>query len=753
MHDWLTIVLQCVRGGTGLELGVALVGCTLSSKIRIQKAFKFVEPYIDRARQGADMERNALGFLPPNAYRQAAEQGKLFIAVDAADLYLGHLMFGGVFPHGKVQQIYCTPEFRRYGVAKALMNELVNYAQDRAYLSLSAKVASDLSEANDFYERMGFHAVSTHPGGKTRGRLLYRRVRDLDTPSLFDLMAPKKREHLPSLGIYGSYSTKTPIYAVDLNVLFDVSKQRGRSEDAGTVMNAGFRNDIRLVITKEFINELERTTDKFPNDPYLQIALKMNVLPTPKLKDISAIEKNLARVIFPDRSRQGILTAQDKSDIRHLATAIFHKIAGFITSEKALLRAHEYLQFEYGLDILGVSDFADAMSSDDDENLQNQVARTNETDLSSRPLSDSNYQAARSFLAHQRVPQQAIKYALSRGDYVNPHSHVVVSGGSDVISFATWNIWQNPRKMANVFLYANESSPAVKTAIDHTLSRICSGVSYSAPARICLNVLPGHPVTKSIALAHGFRPEPGQEEHATALHKVAVGDAIDEQSWGRLRQILKSLVGVELRSTIPTYKGPYQRITVKTTSGQDEAIPLQELEALLSPALILLPGRPGTVVSIKRIFADELLGTSEQLSLLTPPEAGFLKNRVYYNTPRAASILAPGTPILFYESSEGGGRKSIIAVGRTTASHVISDDKVNPDTKRRGVLDAGGLKHIGASKSKLVTSFDNIMVFKKPVSLGKLREIGCADGANFVTAKQISSHHLIEIIREGLKNG
>ena len=83
---------------------------------------------------------------------------------------------------------------------------------------------------------------------------------------------------------------------------------------------------------------------------------------------------------------------------------------------------------------------------------------------------------------------------------------------------------------------------------------------------------------------------------------------------------------------------------------------------------------------------------------------------------------------------------------------MLTADQVNPDMKRRGVLDAGGFKHIGVSESKLVTAFDNIMVFRKPVPLNKLREIGCADGANFVTAKRIEPHHLKKIIDEGLKN-
>lgn len=729
------------------------VGCSLSRKISVLKSFEDVEPYVDYARQGADMDRKALGFLPPNAYRQAAEQGKLFIAVDAAGVFLGHLMFGGVFPYGKVLQIFTRPESRKQGVAQALINELVNYGCERSYLSLSAKVASDLSEANDFYERMGFHIVSTLPGGKTRDRLLYRRVRDLNTPSLFDLMAPKELNRPPSLGISENYSTVIPIYAVDLNVLFDVSKQRRRGEEAGMVVNAGFSNDIRLVITQEFIKELERTTDQFPNDPYLQLALKMSVLQPPKPRHASSIEEKLASVIFPERSRRGILTTQDKSDLRHLSTAIHHKIAGFITSENALLRAHDYLQSEYGLDVLGVSDFADAMSSGDDEPVPNEVARTNETELSSGPLLDSISKNVRSFLTHQHVPPQTLENALSRGDAVYPQKHMILRGEGGIISFASWKLTQSPRKMAKVFLCANEALPAAKTSIDHTLERICSGVSSGAPARIRLHILPGHPVTRKIALAHGFRPEPGQEGHGSTMHKVAIGDVIDELSWQHVRKSLKSLVGVELPPTIPTYEGPDQRIPFKTSSGRDEAIPLQDLETLLSPALILLPGRPGTVVSIKRVFADELLGTAEQFSLLMPPEAIFLKERVYYNTPRAASILAPGTPILFYESAEGGGRKSVIAVGRATETHLLTDDQLDPDTKRKGVLDAVGLKHIGVSESKLATAFDNIMPFKKAVPLDKLREIGCADGANFVTAKRIASHQLVRVIHEGMKSG
>ena len=127
---------------------------------------------------------------------------------------------------------------------------------------------------------MGFQAVRTLRGGKTRDRLLYHRVCDLETPSLFDLMAAKEHEHLPSLGITGNFSSKPPIYAIDLNVFFDVSKQRVRSDDAGMVISAALSNDIRLVIAEEFIKELQRSSQKLPEDIHLKFALKIRTLPT-----------------------------------------------------------------------------------------------------------------------------------------------------------------------------------------------------------------------------------------------------------------------------------------------------------------------------------------------------------------------------------------------------------------------------------------------------------------------------------------
>ena len=48
-----------------------------------------------------------------------------------------------------------------------------------------------------------------------------------------------------------------------------------------------------------------------------------------------------------------------------------------------------------------------------------------------------------------------------------------------------------------------------------------------------------------------------------------------------------------------------------------------------------------------------------------------------------------------------------------------------------------------------VTEFDNLLKFRNPVPLARLKEIGCADGANLVTARALSYDSLQKLIEIG----
>ena len=127
-----------------------------------------------------------------------------------------------------------------------------------------------------------------------------------------------------------------------------------------------------------------------------------------------------------------------------------------------------------------------------------------------------------------------------------------------------------------------------------------------------------------------------------------------------------------------------------------------------------------------------------------------MKERAYFSTPRTTALLSEGKPLLFYESGKAGGQASIIAAARVVRTGLTKKIDIGPNIKRRGVLESGELARVISSPNVSVTTFDNIMLLTRPVAFRRLREIGCVDGTNLVTSKEITASHLARILREGM---
>ncbi|MDP6718325.1 MAG: hypothetical protein QGF59_06715 [Pirellulaceae bacterium] len=147
---------------------------------------------------------------------------------------------------------------------------------------------------------------------------------------------------------------------------------------------------------------------------------------------------------------------------------------------------------------------------------------------------------------------------------------------------------------------------------------------------------------------------------------------------------------------------------------------------------------------IWRNFADDLLGTGDQLPLFGSPEAAFVTRRTYFNSPRTASLMRPGVPILFYESKRSGGRGTIVAAARISDATVMAKDQVPEDLRRRAVVE--DLDPLSASTDVLATSFDNLLRFVMPVSLDALRALGAIGSANLQSPTALNSAQLSAIL-------
>lgn len=100
----------------------------------VRQAPAEVLPFADAARTIADNDRESLGFYPPQVYRQAAQDGNVFVAVDVSrgsPKFAGHLWFGARFPQIRIHQLAVAPNMQGCGIGRILIESLVKFAEDR----------------------------------------------------------------------------------------------------------------------------------------------------------------------------------------------------------------------------------------------------------------------------------------------------------------------------------------------------------------------------------------------------------------------------------------------------------------------------------------------------------------------------------------------------------------------------------------------------------------------------------------------
>lgn len=707
--------------------------------------------FVPEVQRYADMEKDALGFLPASVYEEAAQSQNLLIAVTpkfGLNVYAGHLLFGGRFPHAKVFQIFVAQEFRSKGVASALVDRLVEVVEACSYLSISARVADDLP-ANGFWEAMKFDLAGVKPGGLSRKRMINVRVMQLNTRTLFSLIAEQTQE----LGLADRLALREPVYVIDLNVFWDVVHRRPRSPYAAEIVSAALRQLIHVVVTPEFIRELSRTPRPTPSDPALEFAMQLPMLPEPESRRVDSLVTQLAEMVFPARARAGTLSARDRSDLTHLAVAVHHNANGFVTSEDALLRAGDAIHSRYGIEVLHVEKLSGALRT------MQQAVPSFRAQLSSDTiyicdLLAGNSSQVESFLKANPAPLEYREDFLSFGSISSDRKRIAVMSETQMVCLASWDTAAGLHARANVRLVADEEHPAVETVLNCVIGKVCNEASRSGPVLLRLLTPSGHVVSKKIAVLYGFRPpELPADADDGCLQKLAVGRPMLTSNWGRVRRTIQQCSGLALQESPPDCFDSDSPVNFVNAAGLRGSLAVHRLEGLLSPTVVVGPGRLGCIAPIRRAYSDRLLQASQQMLLHPNREAALFSERVYFSSARNLRVLASNAAILFYESGGGGGRASVVAVARVRSSERHTKMEISSEMLRHGVLDSDGIKELTAFESIAVTTFDAVIPFERPVPLDRLRQLGCVDGSNLVCAKPLANEQLVAILEEGFLLG
>jgi ribosomal protein S18 acetylase RimI-like enzyme len=705
-----------------------------------------LEGQIAAIRAIGDAEKEALGFLPEAALRDAIHQKRLFAMVSRdgeRKEVAGYILFSGVFPNARVQQIAVSPAHRRSGVASALISALAAHLEKRGYIVLTAAVASNLPAAQAFYQKNGFVERHSREGGQARQRTIVLRARDLDTKSLFSLMAPSMATHAPiaDLGLRHRSTFEAPLYVFDLNVLFDLIRQRARSALANRLFGAALSHHVRLAVAPEFVVELERTSHGEASDTTLSLARQLPRLPIFPKTEVDSVAASIHRAVFVDKRLTQAGTAQARSDARHLAEAALSRAAGYITSDGALLNARDEILGMIGVDVAGLDEFVELLPIAEPSMLRNQIQGT---ECETKPTSSL---IAKEYLASQHVGAAVIAEFCPSISVLSQPRNLGVFENGEIVGVG---IYRSPKSVdgaGRLLVHVRPDHVAHGMFAEHLLDEALREACGSGPVTVELRCEPGQSAMKRASQLRGFLPANVPD----TLIKVAMGRPLTPSTWEALARQTRRRTGLVLPELPPDTASLTSGLNVKSPDGTVTAVPLPALEAALSPTVIVWPGRDGVIVPIAKVFADDLLGTAEQLTLFGRPRASFVGLRTYFNSPRTAPLMRPGVPILFYESLRSGGRAAIVAAARIVDATVVPKAQVSEDLLRRAVVE--DVEPLTASTDVLATSFDNLIRFPNPVGLDTLRMFGAEGTSNLQTTTALPNALLAAILDRGWSSG
>lgn len=709
------------------------------TSLRIETDPRILLEHVSSIRSLADREKEALGFLPEAAYRDAIAQRRLFAMcarrADSIEI-AGFILFSGVFPNARVQQVAVALSYRRNGIASALINALVSHLESRGYLNITAAVASDLNEAQAFYEKKGFVARRVRDGGAARQRTIVLRSKELDTASLFSLMAPPAvgDELAANLKLRSLGTFEAPLYAIDLNVLFDLIKQRARSPVANRLFGAALAHRVRLAVTPEFIVELERTSHGEAVDTTLQLARQLPRIPSAPKLEVDRLAAIIHKVVFEEAGLTQANSKQSLSDARHLAEAALARASGYITSDTHLLNARETLLELVGLDVASLDELVELVPVEDVA-LARDTLRGTQCEIKSATTS-----AARSYLISQSLSSSLVEQVLPAKSSAQKVKVRAVHENEEIVGVSLYLAPTTIEASAKMLVHVRTDHSSSETLAEHLLDESIREASHAGPVTIELRRIAGQTVVNQAAKLRGFLTASDPD----VLIKVALGRPLTANTWSSLARQMRRRTGLSLPDNLPHET---LDVGIRAPDGALLTVKMSALEAALSPTIIAWPGRDGVIVPIAKSFADDLLGTAEQLALFGRPSAAFLGLRIYFNSPRTSHLMRPGSPILFYESKRTGGRAAIVAAARIVDTTVLPKEQVSGEFFRRAVVE--DLEPLTTSSEVLATSFDNLIRFPNLVTLESLRAVGAEGTSNLQTSTALPSIMLGKILDLG----
>lgn len=646
-------------------------------------------------------------------------------------------MFGGKYPCLKIFQLVVLPEYRKEMIPYSLLIELEDFGVENSFLNITARVAEDLA-ANRLWDFFGYKLIRQVEGGRARGRTINLRSKELETRSLLSLIELHTKQDYTLIKYSHQPVFTSNLYVIDVNVLLDVTRNRHHKQQASAIIRAGLNNDIRVAVTEEFVTELKRSNAGRASDPLLELAYELPRIAVDNKSVLENIIGELREIVFHGRSASRKCATQDTSDLVHIATCVFAKVDGFITREKAILRAKDELLSKFNLEILSPSDIEEVNYTHKTSIHVDSINSSN-SDLHINTINDIDMPMIDKYLSPLKLKQTEIDAICNKGITGSLRHRIYITHDSLIIGVASWDVPNSIIKENTAYLLMSENNPVAERAIDHIIESIIR--DNNADIRmITLNFSQEQTKTKSTALARGFRFGSNSTDSILAsMVKMSFSGLITSGNWASFVSKFKTLTKYSLPTQMPDFKNIDDKCLRLYDEANDKEIWLSffNLETLISPAILLPKNRRSILLPIKPVHAVELgICTPSQRSLLSKQEAFLHVEKAYFRKNKNIKVYERGLLLFFYVSSKGEHSQTVVGCARTTYSDANSVDVVTERFHRQGVLHPKALISLADKQKRIhVITFDNFYNFQKPVPLSILKANNHISKTNLVSGE------------------
>jgi hypothetical protein len=299
----------------------------------------------------------------------------------------------------------------------------------------------------------------------------------------------------------------------------------------------------------------------------------------------------LASIVFPSRAKAGVLTNQDRSDLKHIAIAAHHKIAAFVTAEDALVQASPRIEATFGTKVVHVKDLADTLRSATNISSPLEIGFS-DRELRLSEVTEGHSSAIRKLVDSFKLPRNLHSLVLAQGVQASTRRSLAITFGDKIVCAAFWQPQSVLQGVLEAFLLIDEDEASVLVAVNALLNQLSRIASGRGPARLRLIIPSSATGTQDVAVRYSFMRCMSNEAEISRYQRLTIGRVIDGESWPSIRRHIESASDMRFAEEFASIADDELRIQFRSESGAEFVIDLFDLETILSPTLFLVLDAP-----------------------------------------------------------------------------------------------------------------------------------------------------------------